>query len=464
MSTGAELVRDEKIVVEVTPDQMLGVISFEAPKNGGVLLNREAILHAINEKGITTGLLEEVLEQVINQRTYDYKYIIAKGTAPEKGEDAYLDYKFDKQKLNSFKPAQNEDGTVNFKDLNIVTNVVKGQELVVKIPATEGKAGINVLGKDIKAPKSKDVRIPHGKNTAILDDGLTLVADIEGKLCYDGHNVYISPVFIVEKDVDSSTGNINFVGNVIVNGSIKDGFKVKASGTVEVKGCVEGAEIEAGSDVVIWYGIQGMDKGAIHTKGNIIVKFIQNGNVDADGDIVTEAIMHSRVSAMNVDVTKGKGLIVGGQIIATNRITANTIGSHMATHTDIQIGIAPGVLKEYQEADKVYKKLKEEMDKISKNITFLMTKKTTIEQEKQILLNKLLTTKVNIEANYKEARSTYNALNERIRGVQNGMIKVKNKVNPGVKVTIGTAVKYIREDYTYCTIQKNGADIEIVAY
>lgn len=464
MSEKVKVPVDEKIIVEITPDKMVGVVSFEEPMDEGKLLSKEAIEQAISDKGIISGIQDNVLQEIFDSRRYHYKYVIARGTPATKGKDASLEYKFDRESLKVFKPAQNKDGTVNFKDLNIVQNVRRGDVLVVKVPAEEGTPGENILGQPIRPHKSKDARMPQGKNTVLLGDGVTLVADIDGKLCYDGHNVYLSPVFIVEEDVDSSTGNINFVGDVIVNGNVKNGFKVTASGTVEVKGCVEAAEIIADGNVVVWYGIQGMDKGYIHTKGNLVAKFIQNANVEADGNIITEAIMHSRVSAVNIDVSKGKGLIVGGEIVAANKIDANTIGSPMATQTSIQIGISPGTFKEYLETEKEYKNARDEMEKISKSVTFLMSRKDMIGQDKQQLLHKLLTTKVSVEAHYKEVANTYKVLGERVRGVNNGLVKVKNKVFPGVKITIGAAIKYISEDYSYCTIQKNGPDIEMLSY
>ncbi|MGL5677550.1 MAG: DUF342 domain-containing protein [Cellulosilyticaceae bacterium] len=455
---------DEKVVVEITPDKMIGVISFEEPGVDGQRLDEKAIRHAIEKREICFGIDEALLNEILSSRRYNYKYIIAKGTPPVKGEDAKLEYSFDPKTINVFKPAQNLDGTVNFKDMNVVHNVTRNAVLVVKAEATEGTPGTNVLGQEIKAQKGKDVRIPKGKNTKLLEDGLTLVAEISGKLSYDHHNVYISPTFIVEKDVDSSTGNIDFVGNVVVNGNVQNGFKVKAGGTVEIKGCVEAAEIEAGDDVVVWYGIQGMDKGIIRTKGNLVAKFIQNAYVEADGEVVTEAIMHSHIAAASIDVAKGKGLIVGGEMIAGRQIHANIMGSPMATQTIVQIGVPPNLLKEYQQVEKLYQEVREEVTKVSQSVTFLMGKKDIIGEQKQTLLSKLITTKVGIEARHREVAEKHKMLSDKIKEANTGLVKVKNKLYPGVKITIGTAVKYISEDYTYCTIQKEGADVVLLPY
>ncbi len=455
---------DERMVIEVTRDKMNAIISFEEPVGAGTKVDENMIRRFLDERGVMFGVDEELLKSIAVERKYHYKYIIARGEYPVKGEDSYLTFHFDKDKLNEFKPKENPDGTVDLKNLNIVTNVEEGAVLVVKTPSVPGKEGVNVQGESVKAPRLQEVRMPQGKNTKLLEDGVTLVAGISGKLCYEGHNVYLAPTFIVEKDVDISTGNIQFVGDVIVNGSVKDGFSVEAGGSIEIRGSVEGAYIHAQKDILISYGIQGMEKGHITTKGNVIAKFIQNAKVEAGGDIITEAIMHSNVAATNIDANKGKGLIVGGHIIASHRILANTIGSAMATQTEIQIGISPEVLRNQKLIEEKYEKATSDLQKITQSIAFLRGKQDAMTQEKQEMLAKLLRTKIEAEASYKLISTEYMDTLQKIRDVQEGSIKVKNKLNPGVKVKIGTAIKYISEDYTYCTIEKQGADVVIGTY
>ena len=72
-------------------------------------------------------------------------------------------------------------------------------------------------------------------------------------------SVFVSDVLIVE-NVDNSTGNIEYEGNVQVNGNVCTNFRVKAQGNVEVNGVVEGAYIEAGENIIIARGMNGMGK------------------------------------------------------------------------------------------------------------------------------------------------------------------------------------------------------------
>lgn len=457
---------DEEMTIEITPDKMIAVISFGKVSVNGHKLSLEEIKRNIQSKGIVYGINEKVIEEIGKERQVGFKYIIAKGLAPQKGKDAEHKFYFDYENLGKVQPKEHEDGTVDFKDLNIVHNVTKGQVLYEKIPATNGLEGRNVLGEVVRTQKGKDLRVPRGRNVEILNDGKTLVAGISGRLCYDNHNIYISPLLVIEKDVDSSTGNIEFVGNIVINGSVKNGFKVKASGSIEIHGCVEAADIEAGDDIVVWYGIQGMDKGTVKTLGNLTAKFIQNAKVEAGGNVVTEAIMHSEVAANNVYADKGKGLIVGGKVMAAHYIWATIIGSPMATHTDIQIGIPPHILHEFKEAEKNYFNIIEELKKIEQSVTFLMTKQSQgeLSPDRIELLRKLLMTREQSQARQKEITIKYKELSIRIQSITASEIKVKNILHPGTKVTIGSLVKYIKEECIHCNVKKSEADIVIGMY
>ena len=91
----------------------------------------------------------------------------------------------------------------------------------------------------------------------------------------DERKISVIPVIEVNGDVDLSTGNIEFVGNVIVRGSVQTGFFVKAGGDVEITGTVSGGIVE-GKDVVIRMGIIGMQNGYVSAVQDLQAKFIQN--------------------------------------------------------------------------------------------------------------------------------------------------------------------------------------------
>jgi uncharacterized protein (DUF342 family) len=113
---------------------------------------------------------------------------------------------------------------------------------------------VDVLGQPIFPKPGKDMPMPLGKN--VYADGNRIRAAIAGQLQLVNNKLHVSPVIEIKGDVDLSTGNVEFVGNVVVRGSVQSGFTVKADGNVEIFGSVSGGTVE-GANIVIRMGIQG---------------------------------------------------------------------------------------------------------------------------------------------------------------------------------------------------------------
>ena len=454
--------KNEIINVEITPDRMIGVISFVAPENGGRSLSYGEICDAIEARGIVSGVKDADIRQLAVEKKYNYKYIIATGQPPQNGEDAKIIFNFDEKNLNKLKPRENDDGTVDFKNLDGMKNVKKDELLATKIPATDGVDGFNILGKVLKGRKGKDVRLPQGKNTVISSDGLKLLAAEEGRLLYEDGKVAVSTVMLIQGDIDSGTGNINFLGNVIITGIVHSGFRVQAKGSVEIRGPVEGATIVAGGDIILSYGVQGNEQSSLEAGGSIFAKFIQNATVNAVKDIVTEGILHSTVTAGGVvNVTTGKGSIIGGNISATNVVSAKNIGSPMGASTDIQIGLKPCVYSEYKELIGIIANQQEELTGIEKEIIYLKTKNIGegSEEFKKNKIQKLIYRRQELMTQLEENKRRYNLLAEQVNNSTEGVVEVYDKIYPGSKIVMGNISKTIDNTMSRCVLAKDGEDI-----
>lgn len=453
---------NEIVNVEMTPDRMIGVISFVPPDTGGRSLSYEEVHKAIEDKGIVSGIKEEDIKEIVKVKKYNYKYVIATGQPPQNGEDAKIIFSFDEKGLNKLRPRQNDDGTVDFKNLDGMKNVKKGDLLATKIPATDGVNGYNILGKVLKGRKGKDARLPQGKNTIISADGLKLLADQEGRLLYEDGKVSVSTTLLIQGDVDSSTGNIDFLGNVVISGIVHSGFRVQAKGSVEVRGPVEGATIIAGGDIILSYGVQGNEQSSLEAGGSIIAKFIQNATVNAVRDIVTEGILHSSVSAGGVvNVTSGKGSIIGGNVSATNVVSAKNIGSPMGALTDIQIGLNPCVYSEYKELIGIIANEQEELTSVEKEIIYLKTKNIGAgsEEFKKSKTEKLIYRRQKLMEQIEENKRRYNQLSEQVNNSTEGVVEVYDKIYPGSKIVMGNISKTIDNTLSRCVLTKDGEDI-----
>jgi uncharacterized protein (DUF342 family) len=244
-----------------------------------------------------------------------------------------------------------DNGRVNYKELIAIHNVTRGQRIATKIPPERGITGTAVDGSVLPAKDGKDARILIGKNVVLDAEKENVYSLIDGVMSRQGNKISVFPIYEVNGDVDYSVGNINFIGTVIVRGSVITGFRIKASGDIQIYGSVEGAELEADGDITVSHGILGQHKGYIKAGGTITSSFIQDAKVTAGRDvIVLQSILHSEIYAPHDITCQGKkGLIVGGTLLAGHKIQCRTIGNMMAQVTHVEVGVKKELWDELRE-------------------------------------------------------------------------------------------------------------------
>ena len=280
------------------------------------------------------------------------------------------------------------------------------------------------------------------------------------------NKINIVPVIEVKGDVDLSTGNIEFVGNVVVRGSVLSGFTVKADGNVEVSGTVNGGTVE-GKNVVIRMGIQGTSSGHVKANEDVVAKFIENATVFAKQDIiVSDVILHSSVSAGRKVIVNGRrGMIAGGKVMAGEEINAKTVGTHMAISTELAVGVNPLVRDEYAQLRKEIKKVEVNLDQTQKSLALLRAmNQQAMPPDKHEILLKLTKLQFNLSGQAGTMRNRMADIELSFEEMRYGRIKVSDIIYPGVKVVVGTLVKPIREILKFASFYADEGEVKIGPY
>lgn len=343
---------------------------------------------------------------------------------------------------------------------------MKDEILAEILPPLPGKDGRKVTGEIIPFKKGKTPRFKKGKNTYITEDGSYLKSSIDGIIEISNGRIKVSQLLVVDR-VDSSVGNIDFLGNITVNENIFNGFKVRAAGAVEVKGCLEGGYIESEEDILIKQGIQGFNKLSIDTKGSLGTRFIENSSINVGGNITAEAIMHSNINCKsNVLLVGRKGLIVGGTCRANGEVRAKIIGSNMATTTIIEVGIDPMVKERYIEIEKEIELNKDNIKKINQSLKVLEVFKQSnkLDNKKEELYKDLLRAEKAISLKNKILEKEFIRINDEMEKLSKGKVKVADTIHPGVKIVIGKNVFYVREEMKRCTFFVEEGEIRVGSY
>lgn len=452
---------DATVKVTVSPDKMKAYVTFTPPDNGR-MLTLEEVLDELSKNGVIYGINRTNLETLVKYPVYNEMICIAEGTPPVNGENGKVEFHFDIKR--DHRPTILEDGRVDFRELNLIQNIEKGGVLCSLIPPTPGKPGKTVAGTDIPAMDGKPAVLPRGRNVVVSEDGTQLVAGIDGQISYIDGKVSVFATHEVKADVDNSTGNINFIGNVVVMGNVLSGFTIEAGGNVEVMGVVEGATIRAGGDIILRRGMQGMGKGILISGGDIIARYIENSNVEARNDIKAEAIMHSNVKCGNkLELSGRKGLLVGGSCKVGKEIIAKVIGSHLATVTEIEVGVDPTVRERYKAVRDEIVQMETDLRKAEQAIAILrkMELSGTITPEKKEMLAKSMRTRVYYSSRLMELKEELGQLEAKLQQEAYGKVRCYNIIYPGTRVAIGSCMMYVKENLHYCTLYRDGADIRV---
>ncbi|MDD3202341.1 MAG: FapA family protein, partial [Pygmaiobacter massiliensis] len=239
------------------------------------------------------------------------------------------------------------EGNVDYRAQSYVQTIKKGDVICDVYAPVEGTPGVMVTGQVIKPPPVKPAVLPRGSNTALDEEGLHLVATMSGHLLYHTNAFQVKSILQVPGNVDYSTGNINFLGDVHIAGDVREKFTVRATGTVTIDGLVEAATVEADGDIIVTKGVLGDNKALLKSKKSVKAKYLENCVVYSGDCTFADCIINSEIySDQRISVLTGRGTILGGSLTAAGQIEANIIGSQSGRKTEIVLGVLPYVQKE----------------------------------------------------------------------------------------------------------------------
>ncbi len=456
-----ESAADSDAIVVTARDQMSAEMMLFPPCGPGTDISGDALLTLVQEKwGITFGLDTRAVTQAAENRLY-YQWIpIAGGKHPEKGEDGVVTFLFSTQR--SYAPKIAEDGSADYKNLNVFESVKEGDAVVTATPAGEGVAGCDVKGNVLPAQKGVEAKLPKGKNVRVSEDGLTLIATKSGRVDYINGRVEIADVYRISGDANMSVGNVLFEGDVIIQGDVISGLTIEAAGTIEVWGYVEAATLIAGKDIVLKNGMQGMDKGKLVAGGNIVSRFLERSEIEAKGSLFSDSIVQCKVIARECIHMRGKwGRILGGVVRAGKEISANIVGSPANELTVIDLGASPELRALYTKLDTEKNQIKLQLDRIS-NVAMTIPASSDSPERQEMRL-KLISAKEQLLEQHAEKSAELEALAQKLGEHRGAKLHVFKSIYPNVKVNIESCSMTTKTTIDYATFLYRDGDVVFTA-
>ncbi|MBX7058167.1 MAG: FapA family protein [Leptospirales bacterium] len=363
---------DASVVVEVDKDAMRAWLELAPPRFGGRLPAADELRALLAESGVVAGIDESLLQRVASGAVFQQsadtsarrlppvgpaaplgeifqsperlRLEAARGSHPAPGRPAKVNYRFNPHPRAA---PESSEGRVDFRQLNVIQTCHSGELLAELLPGEEGSAGFNVRGESLPPPASATPEIIAGANVTFDSALRTVTAGIDGHVRVEQPEglcprISVEPILELN-DVDYSVGNIDYPGTVRIQGTVLDGFSVTASGDIAIEKTIGNVRLQAGGDISLAGGAFCRNAGMIHSGANVYARFVQDGNISANGSVyIEEAAINSRISAgKDIIVLGGRGEIIGGVLLAGARVRASKLGARSEALTQITVGVTP---------------------------------------------------------------------------------------------------------------------------
>lgn len=269
--------------------------------------------------------------------------LVLEATPPVNGKNGYVqwDPACDPAQLDhKLKPV---DGKVDFYSTRNFIDVGEGQLVATIIPPTEGEVGYDLRGEVIPAKAGQPSSVRFDPKSFEINSEGQCRAKMAGVLRIVSRDVSISPVLYVAENVDFSSGNIEFIGDVSIGGAVCDCFSVKADGNVEVKGTIEAATVEVGGDLHAKNGIATRGQGHVRVGRDLHTKYMNSVKAVVGRDVLVEReIMGSEV-VVERNLSIPRGSLIGGPTIVRGVVQLQTLGSDGELPTKLVLAYSPKV-------------------------------------------------------------------------------------------------------------------------
>jgi uncharacterized protein (DUF342 family) len=458
------------VTVEIVDQDMKALLYVTPPGPGGCDSTLETYQTFLKNNRVYYGIDMDFLENFADKPLYKERVVVAEGLPPVNGRDAYIRYNFETDQ-SKVRIREGANGRVDFKDLKIIQNVVEAQTLAKKIPPEKGVPGRTVTGNPLPARDGRDIALPLGKNVHMGDDGAAVIADINGQVVEVNGKINVEPVYTVDGNVSLKTGNIIFLGTVMVNGNVEDGFSVKAAGNIEVSGTVEKAELDAEGDIIVHQGITGRGSGIIRAGKSLAARFIENTVIEAGETVIaSDGIINSRVDAGKRIICQGKrATIVGGRLRAGEEINAKVLGSPTAgTETSCEVGEDPKTKELIARLTDNKAALEKQLEEVKLNMQTLVNikkQRKSLPEDKEAYLQTLDEKRVEILTDLRRNAGEIEKAQDLLGNLQaRGRVSASSRVYPGVRVIIKDAIEDVRSEYRAVTFILEDGLVRIAKY
>jgi uncharacterized protein (DUF342 family) len=194
---------------------------------------------------------------------------------------------------------EKEDGRVDFREVKMIPTVERGTIIAVVHPPIPGQLGYTVTNEPIPPKQTFPIVLVAGNGIVVVEDKIVSTESGRPLIEQRGQQVKVSnmPKLTHLGNVDLSTGNIHFMGDVEISGEVEERMVVETDGDICVYKSVNFASLTASRAITTFGNIIGSELSA--GKNNLLVDELSHllGNIHQHIEKIISLIQQLTLSA-----------------------------------------------------------------------------------------------------------------------------------------------------------------------
>lgn len=358
---------DAFVEIQIPPGNMEAVLTAAPEAGGGEPLSVELVMNEMRKKGVGGDIDKENLAffvRTVRNSGHESRMVIAKGRRPVPPGGPVIEWASPKHA-----------GHI----------VLKGEKILSYRISESGQEGVDIMGHPIPFQNVPPEPLPqHDSSVERREEGgwICFFALISGEVVKKGVTVSVSDKKEINRNLTSEDESENFPGVLVVNGDIKQGANVKASGLLTVNGNIGVAIVTGEDSVIVKGGMKGAKLGTIWAKNSIDISFAENACLLAGGDIrVEKYCFQCKIKTNSRLAVKGSpGIFLGGSVHARDGIEVPELGSPKRLRTMVSFGQDYIVADQIERTERDFKEIKASLEEIDARLKKLPSSDENIQK------------------------------------------------------------------------------------
>jgi hypothetical protein len=415
------------------------IIGPDAPTSE---LSESLVVAFLEERGLAPDpdrlpRIRQLLAEQAAAPAAPHSCIVAEGFPPKDGVDGRFEFDPALSEHTPPPPSTDADAPAHTDHYasRIGMTVREGAVLGRVIPPVDGFDGFDVFGNCLAARPARPSPIKHDDTIELASDG-RMLAKVGGIIATTPGTIRVNPTLEINGNVDFSTGSVDFPGDVLVQGSVRDCFTVKAGRDLTVNQLVDGATLAAARDCTLRHGMASKDRHTLNVGRNLVAKYLSGVECHVGGCATIESDVSHSILHIKGQLSSPTCSVVHGELNAGVGCDVAELGSTAGVETSVIVASEDRSAAYVERAEHLLHLVQTRLDRTNERLKDLRSVHGRMTSSQADAL-----TELSFEAEHLEtANSRLNQSVARLRNLRDGTLNigvtVRTAVHPGTRISI----------------------------